>query len=224
MVNLLTPCPCLCPCPCPWHCFSLDPHREKGEGGESKPVNMKVLDHDGSDSEAILAPGSLLSAETQWLLFWPFVAWPLILFLFLSLCLVQEFWPCSMTSRKSLLLLPRDMYAPSPLEGMRVTVPSCLSPQACPASFLARHWALTVALTSPLSKINTLLSPLQVPSTSVPLCIRTWTCPFSPSDSCRSLFSWQGKFAEHSAKVPILHPLLVVLLNWVHAQLFSGLF
>ena len=43
----------------------LRPHREKGESEESKMVNMKGLDHDGSDSEAILAPGSVLSAETQ---------------------------------------------------------------------------------------------------------------------------------------------------------------
>lgn len=41
--------------PWPWHCFPVDPHREKTGDEENQMVNIKVLDHCGLDSKASLS-------------------------------------------------------------------------------------------------------------------------------------------------------------------------
>lgn len=126
-----------------------------------------------------------------------FVAWPLILWVFLSLCLAQEFGPCCLTSGKARWGCPGIR---APPEGMRTTLPSCPCAEAphLPSLVLSRLGALSRG--AHISTEENKWAPGAGhwdDIISVLDCIPVSTCPFSPSPSCRSLFPSQGQFAEH---------------------------
>lgn len=190
---------------------------------------MGVLEHHRSDSnKAFLAPGSVLIAETQLLLFSPLVTWPLIQVLCLKLCL--EFWPCCLTSWKACfpLTVPASLNVELAPPRALSRLPGCLCPHICLVCSLihtqpgGRPWP--VVLKSPLRKINGLLRPLSVPDPKIPLLA---SVPSAPNASHVSLWCWLaaesgGRFDGHSAQVSTLHPVQDALLGWVNANYFNN--
>lgn len=131
---------------------------------------MKELNHHDSDPKSHSCSWLHFLAETQFLLFWPFMAQPLIRVLFLSLCLV--FWPC-LTSRNP-VLLPYLGVKRHP-RALRCLCCVILTLTLCPGPSYLGPGPWPVTLTSPLSNMSGLLSS--------PRCAGCWdtitnTCAF----------------------------------------------
>lgn len=188
---------------------------------------MKELNHHDPDPKSHSCSWLCLLAETQLLLFWPFMAQPLIRVLFLSLPGILTLFDL----QESQLPLPRPVTLP---RGKAPPKSTSLPPLCHPHTYpLPRpihiqalgpdqwhshpHWVTWVGCSAPLGVLGAeITSPTLVHSGPDTCLFSLWFLPVFSS-------SW-GKLAQQLAKVPVLPPLQAELLNWMTTQLFSRLF